>query len=356
MRKLEIKTRHKSLKRHGNLFYKIVSLDNLRLAHKNARRGKRKYTDVKYVDKNLQKCLLDLQTSLINKTYKTGAYTRSVRLDRGKRRVILKLGYYPDRILHHAVMQILEPIWKKTLIPQTYQSIKGRGTSACMHDVHKCIKQHSDKDLWILKLDIAKYYPSVNNKILKKIIRKKIKCAHTLWLLDSIIDSHVGLPIGNYISQYFGNLYLSYFDRWVKSNASVLGYFRYCDDVVVLLPSKAHCVALQKTILLYLRKQLKLSVNNKVQYFLLQQRPLDFVGYIFYTDGTIKLRKRIKQGCIRSIRLSMEKSMPSYWGWVLSIDATCLWSFYSRLYPYDTDYKKKNDNKAPGNCLCTRTK
>lgn len=315
------------MKRFNNLFNKIIDKENLRLAHFNARKGKSRYKEVIYVDNNLEKCIDELHSLLVNKTYTVGEYVMFTKNDKGKLRDIYKLGYYPDRIVHHAIMQIMEPIWKSRLINTTYQSIKGRGTIKCKQDVQKFIKFYQS-ELWVLKADIKKFYPSVSNTILKGIIRRKIKCLNTLWLLDTIIDSHKGLPIGNYISQYLGNIYLSYMDQEFKSNSGVLEYFRYCDDIVIFAKSKKNIRKVKAELKYYIEEVLKLRLKENVQYFSLQSRFLDFVGFVFLDNGSIRLRKSIARNIINSIKKNNTKSFPSYWGWIKQANAYSLWYAY----------------------------
>ena len=145
---------------------------------------------------------------LVNKTFKNSKYETFIKNDKGKRREIYKLPYYPDRIIHHAIVQVVEPIWKKTLIADTYQSIKGRGLHKAIRKIQRNVRM-SDKKLYYLKMDINKYYPSIQNDKLMQLIRRKIKCKDTPQLIDEIVDSTIGVPIGNYLTQYFGNIYLN---------------------------------------------------------------------------------------------------------------------------------------------------
>lgn len=327
------------MKRHGNLFNKITSLDNLYLAHHNARKGKTHYKEVKYVDRHKVELLLKLRETLISGNYITGKYTKFTKIDKNKQREIYKLSYYPDRIVHHAILQILEPIWKATLIHNTYQSIKKRGTMRCINDVKKGIKKHANNDIWVLKLDVKKYYPSVNNFVIKQIIRRKIKCKYTLKLLDAIIDSHQGLPIGNYISQYLGNIYLSYFDQWVKSQSNILEYYRYCDDLVILTTNKENCKKVYYQVKEYLHKKLHLSLNKSKQYFSLVSRSLDFVGCVFHYNKEITLRKKIKMNFINALCKCKIKGLSAYWGWITTIKAYALWKFYLEKFDFSPRFK-----------------
>lgn len=292
------------MKRIGNLFDKIWDIENIKLAHKNARKGKTKYKEVQEVDANLDYYLGEIQKMLRDKTFVNGKYTVFTRMFYGKERTIFRLPYYPDRIIHHCIMQVLSPIWDSIFIRNTFSSIKGRG----IHDGVKKVKNdlYEHKQLrYCLKFDVKKFYPSVNNGKLKAIIRKKIKDKDVLWLLDVIIDSVEGIPIGNYISQYFGNLYLTYFDHFVKEHIKCKYYYRYCDDVVILYENKMwlHCIV--KKIKSFISKELLLRMKKNWQVFPIIKRGIDFLGYVIYSNYC-KIRKFIKENFINKIRLIMK--------------------------------------------------
>lgn len=319
------------MKRINCIFSKIYNLENLKLAHKNAQKGKH-YYEIKKVNENEEFYLRKLQSMLINKTFKNSKYEIFKKIEHGKEREIYKLPYFPDRILHHAILQILEPIWKTTLIKNTYQSIKGRGIHKVMKDVKQAIINLHGDEIYCLKMDVKKYYPNINNNILKNIIRNKIKDKDVLWLLDEIIDSTKGVPIGNYLSQYFGNLYLSKFDHWIKENKQVKYYFRYCDDLVILDHNKSFLQQLLREIKEYLFINLQLELKSNYQVFPLSKRKLDFVGFRFDLKN-IYLRKSIATSFknkvinIRTLKNPLN-SISSYWGWFKCIEDKTLWKKY----------------------------
>jgi len=224
------------MKRINNLYEKIISIVNLQLADSIARKGKAKQPGVIQHDKNREANINQLHDMLMNKTYRTSEYT-TFTIFEPKERIIFRLPYFPDRILHHAVMNILEPVFVSTFTADTYSCIKGKGIHAAARAVKRALKD-VENTRYCLKLDVKKFYPSVDHDVLKQLLRRKIKDNDLLWLLDEIIDSTSGLPIGNYLSQYFANFYLTYFDHWMKENKRVKYYFRYADDLVILSDSK----------------------------------------------------------------------------------------------------------------------
>ncbi len=312
------------MKRHGYLFGKMCSMENLRLAHHNARKGKTHYRDVKKVDKNPDLYLRRIQKMLLTKKYVVGKYKIFNRIAAcGKKRKIYKLDYFPHRIIHHAVLQIIEPIWVPTYISDSYCCIKGRGIHLAMKKIQRIMR--TEKPRCCLKIDVRKFYPSCKNNITKKVIRRKIKDPHMLWLLDLIIDSCEGLPIGNYMSQHLANLFLTPFDWYCKQQLRIRHYFRYCDDIVIFSDSKLELHEQLGQIREYLRAQCELELKGNYQIFPVNVRGVDFLGYRFFHDYTL-LRKRTSKRALRcSRRISRKKhasmrdirSMMSYRGWMI---------------------------------------
>lgn len=314
------------MKRYNNLFDKIVTLENLYLADKKARKNKPNRKDIIEFDKNKDELLKKLQTLLTTGEYITSEYD-TFKIYEPKERLIFKLPYYPDRIVHHAIMNIMEPIWVSVFVKHTYSCIKNRGIHAALRDVRKALKDKPNTE-YCLKLDIRKFYPSINHDVLKVIIRKKIKDKRLLILLDEIIDSSAGVPIGNYLSQFFANLYLSYFDHWLKEVKQVKYYFRYADDIVILHKDKAYLWSLFEEMKQYLT-DLKLEIKPNYQVFRVEDRSISFVGYDIRHDYT-RIRKHIKQNMIRkAIKLTKNKNLTlsayrhnlcSYIGWLSHCD------------------------------------
>lgn len=311
------------MKRYNNLFDKIVSLDNLYEADKRARRQKSHRPEVMLFDKNKDNLLLDLQRKLINGEYETSEYY-VFKIYEPKEREIFKLPYYPDRIVHHAIMNIMEPIWVSAFVKGTYSCIRKRGIHKALKDVKFALKDEVNTQ-YCLKLDIRKFYPSIDHDILKIIVRKKIKDKRLLNLLDEIIESAQGVPIGNYLSQFFANLYLTYLDHWIKEQKKVRYYFRYSDDIVILGRDKQELRNLLYDIQNYLNNKLKLSFKDNWQIFKVDSRGIDFVGYRVFHTHTL-LRKRIKKKFCKKInKLNKKQNLDkdtykqkicSYIGWI----------------------------------------
>lgn len=282
------------MKRIGNLYEKIYDIENLRLAHKQARRGKSFYTEVKLIDENEDEYLYRLQDMLIHKTYHTSKYEVFEKKEGKKIRKIYKLPYFPDRICQWAIIQVIEPYLMRTLTDDTYSALPGRGVERARRKMVRALKTDPENTVWCLKIDISKYYPNVNIEKLKLKYRRLFKDNDLLWLLDEILDSNpdTGVPIGNYISQYSGNIYLSDFDHRVKEVYHIKHYFRYMDDMVFLSSSKEELQSLIKEITKYLADEYDLKVKDSWSLFRVEDRGIDFVGYVFRHDS-IRLRKSI---------------------------------------------------------------
>lgn len=304
----------KGMNRIGKLYGQICSVENLQLADKIARKGKAGQPGIKIHDESREANIAALHEMLISKTYCTSPYI-TFKIYEPKERTVFRLPYYPDRICHHAIMNILEPIFVSVFTCDSYSCIKGKGIHGAANAVKRAMRDVRGTN-YCLKLDIKKFYPSVDHNILKDLLRRKFKDPDLLWLLDEIIDSSDGLPIGNYLSQYFANFYLTRFDHWLKEEKRVHYYFRYADDIVILSDSKAHLHQLRIDIDHYLKSRLKLEVKENWQVFPVDARSIDFVGYRFYHTHTL-LRKTIKQNFARMLtRRPKMASIVSYMGWL----------------------------------------
>jgi RNA-directed DNA polymerase len=360
------------MKRYGNIYELIYDYDNLKLAHKKARRNKSFYRGVKMVDRNEEKYLKALQKSLVDKTYHTSDYEVFIKKDSGKEREIYKLPYYPDRICQWAIMLQIEEIFLNTFVDFSCASIPGKGIHYALNLLNKYMMDKNDTT-YCLKIDIKKFFPNIDHGILKKLLRKKFKDPNLLWLLDEIIDSipkGKGIPIGNYTSQYFANFYLTYFDHWLKEEKHCKYAIRYMDDVVILHSSKKYLHWLRKEIEQYLRQNLRLELKGNYQVFPSRIRGIDFVGYRHFGDYVL-LRKSTAKRLKRKMRKVLSKvksgqqmsysdwcSINSYKGWVMWCDGYNLTKKYIvPIEPYAKRYYREvvlgegkgNDGRSKAN-------
>lgn len=333
------------MRRIGNLYERIISVENLRLADEKARRGKTHTYGVKVHDRNREANIQALHEALRDRTYRTSPY-EVFTIYEPKERIIYRLPYYPDRIVHHAIMNILEPIWVKVFTYNTYSCIKGRGIEGCARRVDRIIRSFKGKPLFCLKIDIRKFYPSIRHRVLKRLVRKKIKDKDLLWLLDGIIDSASmddtgrpltedsiqdpedahGLPIGNYLSQYLANLCMCYFMHWVNERLAGLvgealgtkphiGCTEYADDIVFFAESKEVLHEVLRLARREIEDGLSLRIKDNWQIFPVAEnrcdrhgRALDYVGYKFYRDQKL-MRKSIKKNLCRKAARLMGKGL-----------------------------------------------
>ena len=282
------------MKRVGNLWDKVIDIDNLILAAHKAMEGKSEQHGVIEFNKDFDGNILRLYYLLQRGNYKTSTYRHRI-IYEPKQRDIYMLPFYPDRIIHHAVMNIIEPIWDRRMYYHSYSCRKGkgqhRGSTVCMGYVKR--------NPYVLKCDMSKFYPSINHDVLKRVIRRKIKDNKLLTLLDEIIDSHFpGVPIGNYLSQWFGNVLLNELDDMVKE-CGIRCYVRYCDDFV-LFGDKKTLIPMADIIKEYTDKVLMMKLS-KLQLFP-SSRGVDFLGYRHFPDGKILLRKSTAKHMVKRIK------------------------------------------------------
>lgn len=312
------------MKRHGNLFNQIVIYANLQLACKNAQKGKH-YTAIRKINDHLDKYLTQLQESLINKTFTTSAYD-IFRIHEPKEREIFRLPYYPDRIVQHAILNILGPIWDKIFIYDVYSSVPNKGIHSAIKRLKYFLKDKINTQ-YCLQYDISKFYPSVNHIILQERVRQKIKCKDTLWLLDNIINSpsgNKGIPIGNYTSQYFANVYLDGLDHYIKQDLKCKYYIRYADDGIILNNNKDKLHNIQDKLSRYLQDKLLLEFNPKTQIYPIDNHGIDFLGYRTFRDYVLLRKRSVKKfkSKIKEIKNNhveaqhIISSVMSYLGWI----------------------------------------
>jgi hypothetical protein len=274
------------MRRHGNLWEKITDIENIKLAHHRAALNKGTMRNVQNFAEDAENKLLSIRNSLTNKTFITSAYSKKIVFE-PKERIIYVLPFNPDRIVQHALMNVVAPIWENLFIYDSYACRIGKG----IHVGSRRTMDFVRRNKYVLKCDISKFYPSMDHDILRNIIRKKIKCPDTLWLIDNIIDSFPGeknVPIGNYTSQWFGNLYLNELDQYVKHVLKVKDYLRYCDDFCLFSDDKKQLKEWREKIRVFITEKLALKFS-KCDIFPVFQG-VDFLGYRHF-DNYILLRK-----------------------------------------------------------------
>lgn len=325
------------MKRYGNLWPQIITFENLLQAAHQAQRGKRYRPNVLAFNYNLDQELLRLQRELSEKTYKPGKY-RTFNIYDPKPRMI-SAAPYRDRVVHHALCNVIVPILERTLISDTYANRWGYGS----HRALQRFIQFARTSRYVLQCDVRKYFPSLDHKILKAIIRRKIKCLHTLWLIDTIIDGsnpqgndmeyfpgddlltpverRKGLPIGNLTSQFFANLYLNGFDHFVKEQLQVQKYVRYVDDLALFSNDRAFLAEARVAIEDYLTT-LRLKIHPIKSQLFATRHGANFLGFrIFPMGDTVPkdVRIRVRNRNLRRARHRMRQLQHDYTAGLISL-------------------------------------
>lgn len=265
-----------------NVYDAEVLFEKLLEAHRKARRGKREKKKVILLELVLEEQLLQLEKDLKNYTYKHGKYTK-FKIYQPKERIIMASEYI-DRIVHQWYVQhFIKPYFVPQFINTTYACIEGRGMHKASKDVQKAMKSAKAKweNYYILKMDITKYFHNIDKRILWDILKRKIKDRKLLWLTREILlstEGMLGLPLGNYTSQMFANIYLNELDQYVKHKLKCKYYYRYMDDMVILCENKEKAKNILSNITIFLEKNLKLTLNSKTRIFK-DIQGVNFCGY-----------------------------------------------------------------------------
>lgn len=287
-------------RRKNNIWRNKITFSNLLAAHKRAKKGKRFRDEVIRFEMNLEENLMNIGKELLNGTYEFGRF-REFRIYEPKERII-KVLPYRDRIVHQLyVEECLKPIFVKDFIKDSYACIKGRGVHQAINKLHFYMKKIALENLnyYILKCDVSKYFYSVDHELLYGTICKRIKDREFLSFTRKIIfcnNEKKGIPIGNYTSQYFANIFLNRLDKYIKEELKIRYYVRYMDDFVILLNSKEECKLYREKIEIFL-DSLKLKLNPKTAYFK-NEDGVNFCGYKLFNDKILlknKNKTRLKR-------------------------------------------------------------
>lgn len=314
------------MKRTGYLFEKIVDIENIKDAIKNACKKKKNREPVKRILKDVDGYAIKIQQMILSEKYQSSPYYVDEIIDNSscKVRVIYKPKFYPDQIVHWAVMQVVEPVLFNGMYYYCCGSIPGRGGRHAQTALKKWLKKDKKNTKYCLQIDVSKFYPSINQDILKQMLRRKIKDKKCLKLLDTIIEStESGLPIGNYTSQWFANFYLEGFDHFIKEQLKIKYAIRYMDDYIILGNNKRKLHKARKEIEAYLNN-LRLKLKGNWQVYKVDSRPIDFLGFRFYRNyitlrrrNSLRIRRRAKKISKKStINFKDAAAMMSYLGWI----------------------------------------
>ena len=287
-----------------NSFYNKLTYENLLKAHQRASIGKNNRLELLKFNVDLETNLYSILKSLKNGTYKLGKY-RIFTIYEPKERIIKCLPY-KDRIVQQwYIYEFIKPYIMNKFISTTCACIDGRGTHYAVRLTQQYMRAMKRKyhNYYVLKLDIKKYFYSIDKDILYNIMCEYISDKRLLELTNKFIydnDEKLSIPIGNYTSQYFANIYLDKLDKYIKEKLKIKYYIRYMDDFVILLPTKEECIYMKRKISEYLREKLHLELNDKSRYYP-NKMGVNFCGYRIY-ETHILLRNRSKKKIKEKIR------------------------------------------------------
>ena len=319
------------MKRYNNLFEKICEFGNLLRAYKDAGKCKRYTPAVMEFTYDLEGNILKLQDELLNQRYHHGGYHEFYVYDPKMRKI--SAAPFRDRVAHHALCNVIEPIFDRTFIYDSYACRIGKGTHAAVDRLTGFLRERERESnvgegFYAFKCDIRKYFESIDHKILRELIMRKIKDPKTIWLIDEILksnDTNCGIPIGNLTSQLFANIYLDKLDHFVKEELRIRHYIRYVDDFVILDDSKKTLYNIKEKIRGFLKDTLKLTLHPKKQVIFPAHLGIDFLGYRVWRTHRLlrktsvkRMRRKLKkfQRLYREGTISLEKIIQSIASWL----------------------------------------
>lgn len=286
------------MKRVNGLFSKISDLNNLELAFWKAKKGKDFKKDVRRFQSNLHANLLELRKQLLSGEVKLGHY-HLFKIYDPKERIICAADFN-ERVLHHALMNVCSPYFERHFIFDTYACRLGKGTYKALERAENNQKKYD----FFLKIDVRKYFDSIDHLLLKNKLRRLFKDRQLLMLFDKLIDSYSvseetpakGLPIGNLTSQYFANFYLSFIDHYVKENLKIPAYVRYMDDIILWNNDKKELLNKGKNLKMLMKNELALDL--KQFYLQSSNRGLPFLGFLLKRNK-VELQQKTKRRFIK---------------------------------------------------------
>ena len=295
----------------------LISIDNLFLAYQEFIKGKKNKKDVQIFSFYLMDNILQLHEDLKKHLYKHDGY-ECFKVNDPKPRTIHK-ALVGDRLLHHAVYYILYPFFDKTFIADSFSCRNNKGTHKAINRFREfgyIVSRNNTRTCWVLKCDIKKFFASINQDILIKILQKYISDKDIIDLLKEVIYSFKpnGLPLGNLTSQLFSNVYMNEFDQFVKHKLKVKYYIRYADDFVFMSEDKKYLESIIKLISDFLQNELKLNLHPDKIFIKTLYSGVDFLGWVNFIDYRI-LRNKTKRKMFERIKKNSSlETLNSYLG------------------------------------------
>ncbi len=347
------------MKTYKDLYPQICSFENLYQAYRRARRGKRCQPDVASFELDLETRLLRLQQELQDQTYRPQGY-HNFYIYEPKRRLV-SAAPFQDRVVHHALCHVIEPIWERRFIHHSYACRVGKGVHAALDRCQAWVRQYR----YAFHGDIVKYFPCIDLQILRGLLARRIADPPTLHLVDIILDSGAGiqtnekpqiyfpgddlfallrpcgLPIGNLTSQFWANVYLHELDLFVKQDLGCPAYLRYMDDFVLFSDEKAQLHDWKIAIQRFLASHLRLALHPLKSVVFPGRAGIDFCGFVLFPTHR-RLRRssvrrfvrrfRRQRQAYRSGRLSLASMSFSVCCWIAHASHGDTWRLRRRLF------------------------
>jgi retron-type reverse transcriptase len=305
-----------------SIYEQICSFKNLYLSYKKARKGKTKKDYVKEFEKNLATNLFHLQKELIEQTYFPKPLVSFILRDPKTRKI--SKSAFRDRVVHHALVRIIEPIFDKSFIYDSCANRIGKGNLFALKrfdEFKRKVTKNLHSEAFCFKADIKHYFQEVNYPILLNLIKRKINDEKVIWLIERILGKNKkGIPLGNLTSQFFANVYLNELDYFVKQILKAKYYVRYVDDFVILHENKEQLQIWKAQINTFLMDKLKLELHNEKSKVISLSKGVDFVGFRnFYYHRLLRKRNiknmEIKIENFHKGLIRKEKTIERFQGW-----------------------------------------
>jgi retron-type reverse transcriptase len=293
------------LNTYSSLYSEICDYRNLELAFRKAKKRKSKKPDIIEFEKNLVDNLMILRNELSFHTYYPAPLKMFAVCDPKTRKI--GKSEFRDRVVHHALVRVIEPVLDKTFIFDSFANRKGKGVHAALKrfdNFKRKASRNNTRSCFVLKADIRQYFDTVDHEILVKIISKRIKDARVIWLIRRILENHCakqpgkGMPLGNLTSQFFANVYLNELDHFVKHTLRAKYYIRYVDDFIILHNSREVLETCKERIELFLETELKLELHLDKSRIIPVYKGVGLLGFrVFYYHRLVRktnLRKFLR--------------------------------------------------------------
>ena len=351
------------------MYKKIYSFENLLLAFKKAKIGKTKKRYVKRFKKDLRENILRLREELLNKTYKPHPLKTFILRDPKTRKINKSI--FRDRIVHHALINIIKHLFESIFIYDSHANQIGKGTLKAIERFDKFkrkVSRNNTRKCFILKADIKHYFEEINHDILINILKRKIKDKNVLWLIKLIIHNQAiggkkikGMPLGNLTSQFFANVYLNELDQFAKHKLRAKYYIRYVDDFVILHDSKDQLKKWKDEISVFLKEKLDLELHPNKSHILKLEKGIKFLGFRIFNhhkllrkSNMIHFERKLNQMKImlEENLLNREEIVEKLEGWLAYATEGNTYKYrkyivqnFNRLFPIDKSIPIKNKKK-----------